>query len=175
MPSKSFTDDELLDYLRTNVRRDGECMIWAGCVNERGYPILKHRYRQVLARRTLAKLSGLDIDRKLVWSTCDNIACMAPEHMRTGTRKQFWTHLERHGRVAATATRSLSNALSAAKRPGVRLSIANAADVYERIAAGESYRVIGDVYGVTRKAVQKCVTNWRRAGVDAFNARRIAA
>jgi hypothetical protein len=165
--------EEKLDYLRTHVRRDGDCLLWAGALTVRGYPRTVWRREAYLARRLLLQLAGRPMhDGWCVWATCGSKTCMNEAHLRAGSRKQMIRAAARAGCMLSGPRRSLVVAISRARQ--AKLPITQAATVYRLRAQGETLAAIGARYGVTADAVHKAMKAWKRAGINEWTAREAA-
>lgn len=76
------TDDKVADLL-TNTKQNGACNEWTRCFNTDGYPrmagnVKVHRLMYELVNQK--QITGL-----LVRHTCDNIKCINPDHLLTGS------------------------------------------------------------------------------------------
>lgn len=167
------TPQEKLDYLRTHVRRDGECLLWAGALTVRGYPSTTWRRKKYLARRLLVQLAGRRMpDGWCVWSTCGSRICMNEAHLRTGSRRQMIQAAARAGCMLSGPRRSLVIAIARARQ--AKLPITQAATVYRLRAQGETFAAIGARYGVSAGAVQKAMQAWARGGINEWTALEVA-
>jgi len=171
--SKSFQRDELIEYLRTHVYRDGDCLRWAGTTTGDGYPQLMWMGQIYRARRLLIALTEgpLRADQ-CIWSKCGSKSCMAREHLVVGTRAAMVKHMAREGRTVRGAQRAIVVALGRA--PRARLPITEAHNVMRLRAEGWTLARIGEKYGVHFSAVSKAIHGWQRSGALSWIDRRAA-
>lgn len=154
---------EMREWLQTNVRREDECLLWAGATAD-GYPVVcwSARSRRCMARALLLELRGRELPaRPVVWSVCGHRLCMRPEHLRAGTRADMVAWIAAEGRYPTGARRSLASASGRASRLGV----VHARAVADLQAQGQTYREIAQQYGVDPSAVGHALQRWRRAGL----------
>lgn len=164
---------EKLDYLRTHVRVDGECLLWAGALTIRGYPRTTWKRESHLARRLLLRLAGRPMrDGWCVWATCGSKVCMNEQHLRCGPRAMMIKAAAKAGCMLSGPRRSLVIAIARAHQ--AKLPITQAGTVYRLRAQGETLATIGARYGVTPSAVQKAMAAWARAGINEWTARGVA-
>lgn len=162
MPAPTRTRAEVLEWLRTHVRIDDDCRIWAGVTNSPGYPIIWWAGQRWSARMLLLKLLGKPMpDRPIVWSTCGHILCMEPSHLMAGTRRDMLAWMQRQGRFQSGTPRALSSARNRHARMGMR----HARAVAQAVAEGRSTAEIAAQYDVHPSAVGHALRRWRRAGV----------
>jgi hypothetical protein len=170
-PQRSERD--LLDYLLTHVRVDGDCRPWAGYKCGVGYPRVRHDGRVVAARRLLVSMICDAYGEPLraserVYSAPGCLHprdCMALEHLRIGTLRQVRAIAARRGAYLSGAARSVN--VGAARAKKARMSMTRRDEVVRLLAEGRNYREIGEVFGVTRSAARQAVLCWRRLGLIA--------
>lgn len=154
-----ITADEMLAYLRTHVRTQDECLIWAGCDSRR--PIVMWARKRHSARRLLLELAGRALsDRQVVYSTCGRTHCMNEAHLRIGTRAQMLRSKSSNGLLHGGVVHSL--AIARARAAGARLPITERFNVSRMRSEGRVWREIAERYGVHLSAPQKQLKNWER-------------
>lgn len=87
-PTKRPTKDRFWE----KVDKTGDCWVWTGAVNEKGYgkfALGGSACRWVLAHRWSAMESGTEIpDDRILLHICDNPSCVRPDHLVVGTVAQ---------------------------------------------------------------------------------------
>lgn len=89
----------------------GECYEWLGAFNSGGRPVIRWRGRtELVARLVLRWALGRPIaPRMLACHTCDNPACVRPEHLEEGTHsrnlRDAWARTRRMRPRSFTAER----------------------------------------------------------------------
>lgn len=154
----------MLEYLQTNVHKDGDCLLWAGAVfKTSGSPRIGWAGGHYTARRLLLQLMGRDPGRKEVTHSCEQPTCMNPAHLIVLEHKALIRRAARQGHWQTGAIRSMRAAVGKAKT--AKLPITEARKVMKARARGETYQAIGDRYGVHATRVFSALKAWRRAGV----------
>jgi hypothetical protein len=78
-----------IDRLLPKLRREGDCLVFTGCIEKSGYGRISENYRSVLAHRVSYEAAkgpvpdGLQLDH-----LCRNRACCNPDHLEPVTRSE---------------------------------------------------------------------------------------
>lgn len=160
--------EAMLAYLLRRSYPDGDCLLWAGACHSSGAPIVMWQRQRWLARRLLLALQGRRVNGKSVYDTCGEPHCMNEAHLRVGTQGDALRNAARNGAYPSGVRRSMLTALGLARH--ARLGVHDVRDVLRLRAEGATLEAIGRRYGVTRSAVGKAITTWRRAGITDWRA-----
>jgi len=126
------------------VEKTDSCWNWTACKNKNGYGMFNVNGKIWLAHRWIMHEQGHTIDKLEVCHTCDNPACVSPDHLFVGTHKQNMKDLKDKKRSRHLKDRKLTN--TAVK--DIRLST-------------ESHSALSRKYGVdpaTIKSVREYIT-----------------
>lgn len=89
----------MLDKIMSKVKKTPTCWLWVGAHDRRGYGTFHHRDRTYKAHRVVYTLLIGEIPRgKLLLHSCDNPACVNPEHLIPGTQQDNMDDMIRKGR-----------------------------------------------------------------------------
>lgn len=112
----------LADKLRTKSQPQGDCVIWTGWKDARGYAMLKlDRKNQRAARVTYALHHGPIAPGLVIRHTCDNPACVNIAHLVPGTQAQNIADMHQRGRaVVLTGERNPNAKLTAEQVATIR-------------------------------------------------------
>lgn len=70
----------------SRVDKSGDCWMWTGCTDRRGYGALKLNRKTLKAHRLALELAtGKSADGFFVLHACHNPGCCRPAHLRRGT------------------------------------------------------------------------------------------
>lgn len=137
----------LEDRFWAKVDKSGDCWIWTGARNERGYGKILAGRRLEYAHRVSVRLDGREVpDNAHVCHHCDNPPCVNPAHLFVGTSRDNHDDMVRKGR----STRGERN-------PRSKLTADQVREIRARAAAGEVQRVIGADYGIEQSHVSLIV------------------
>ncbi len=137
-------------YVNRAKAKGGDCWLWIGSTNMRGYGQFVVKGRQRIGAHRLAwLLSRGEIPKgQEVCHSCDNGLCVNPEHLFLGSHRDNHLDSVRKGRKRAWGLQKLdARQVEAIRR---------------RVAAGELQRVVAADFGISRNHVSSIVhrTSW---------------
>lgn len=90
--------------------------------------------------------------KKLVWRTCTNELCIAPDHLKAGTKKQWGRWVESSGALRGNPDMILSN-----RRTGKAKAIPKAVveEIERRLGAGEKVAKVATETGINANTAYK--------------------
>lgn len=99
MNPKTTTAEKLAKY--TTPIPETSCVVWVGTVNEHGYGYLKEGGKMIRAHKASYLLhKGPIPDGLVVCHSCDVPACVNPDHLFLGSRKDNMQDCLHKGRLA---------------------------------------------------------------------------
>ena len=147
---------------------DGECWVWTGTVNGRGYgrvqnpknlSIGEETAKLIVASRVGFLLQNGTLGREeKVCHTCDNPACVRGDHLFAGTQAENLRDMARKGRRVYPR-------YTGERNPAAKIT----ADTVAAIRADYpelSYRLLVKKYGVSKSQISRIVTgkSWQETG-----------
>jgi hypothetical protein len=142
----------LLERVRAKVIEDGDCWEWQGCMGNNRIPQISYRNQTMTVRRALLIDSGHAIKgTSQVRSSCGNQQCVNPAHAVVVDTRAF---MRQHGRAMTDTAKNVLRCarIAAAQRDNSNLSFN---DVTAIRASTESYRTLGERYGVCKDYIGK--------------------
>lgn len=159
-----LTDAQMLEFLSTHVRRDGDCLLWAGSTHADGYPVVSWDRTRYMARALLLCLSGVAMHSGwCTWATCGERLCMARGHLRCGARSTMIRWHARQGSMQSSVPHSI--AIAKSQSGTARMPMREARMVADMRLRGMKHKEIAAHYGVHRSAVGHALDRWSRIGV----------
>ena len=149
---------EQADRFRQRLVRDGDCLLWQGATNNRGYGVLGIDGRLMLVHR-LAYYLATSVD-PLQWDVlhaCDTPCCCEPSHLFLGTQADNMADASRKGRLHKTGP-------SGESHYNAKLTTDNVRAIRARYAAGGiSQPALAREYGTSLSNVWAIIHNrsWR--------------
>lgn len=83
----------LVESFWKRVDKSGDCWLWTGEVNNRGYGVItiydRDQQDRIMAHRFSAMLSGMSLpsSKVVVMHACDTPKCVRPDHLSVGTQQ----------------------------------------------------------------------------------------
>lgn len=157
----AFNKLSLREKLFTKTRQEGDCLVWIGQKDPRGYGKLKLAGRQQRAHRLMFELiKGPMPAGMVVLHSCDNTSCVNPAHLSAGTQADNVADMCAKGRRASTKGEN---------NPRARLTQKQVDEIRARFVRYDrrnGARQISREYGVSKTVIQDIVTDriWREAG-----------
>lgn len=92
--------DQWIDAYHDRIIQDHPdgCHEWIGGTTKGGYGVMHLANKTLLAHRLAFTLAGGDPSTPVVMHTCDNPACVNPEHLRGGSYKQNMADMDAKSR-----------------------------------------------------------------------------
>lgn len=125
------------------------CWEWQRTRNNAGYGTLTIAGRARYAHRLAFELAGGEIGvGEVVLHSCDNPACLNPEHLRAGTQSDNMKDCSRKGRARIPSPRMIGESNGAA-----RLTTLDVRAIRNRLASGHSQELIASAFRVSQSTI----------------------
>ena len=120
----AFNKHSLADRLKNQTVIDGECLIFQGCKDAKGYGQIRVNGKWEKAHRKAYELAKGKIAADMViMHTCDKPACINPNHLIAATQQQNIADMKAKGR---------SNKPTGEKNPRAKLNSAQILEIRKR-------------------------------------------
>jgi len=130
-----------------------DCIIWKGAKTSAGYGAVRIKQRNYYVHRLiLAQKLGRHINQGYqACHTCDNPACINPEHLFEGTQSDNMKDMANKGRYGHT--------LFGESNPHSKLTAEQVAHLRQLRKQGRNTLELANQFGITRRTVQMIVAN----------------
>lgn len=106
-PKKETSENEYRQFFDSHVKEDDSgCYLWQAAKNNIGYGLFRYHGKMQTSHRVQLKLLGHDIDKKIVFHSCDNYDCVNPAHLQIGTLYDKAQVVKNKGRSGRACTDS---------------------------------------------------------------------
>lgn len=143
--------DHLARRLANGLERavEGQCWTWTRSTNSAGYGTLTVAGRARYAHRLAYELAKGPIPKGAdVMHSCDNPACINPDHLEVGTRSQNMADCHARGR-----SRIPKPILRGEQNGAAKLTAEQVVDIKQRLGNGETQQTIADDFGVSQTLI----------------------
>ena len=133
---------EISDLFWSKVDKQDECWIWIAAINMFGYGHFAIERKIYKAHRVAYMIKHGDIpDGMYILHSCDNPACVNPEHLRVGTQKD---------NIMDRTIRGRHNPTSGTKNAWAKLT---EKDVLQIRGSNLSALELSELYGISRSNI----------------------
>jgi hypothetical protein len=146
---------KVLEHLLSRTVQDGDCWIWQGAKNAKGYGKfsvggLKNLY---VHRYVCEQFRGLRAGQVAMHS-CDRPSCINPTHLRPASSSDNMRDAVAKGRLHPVRP-DLAKLAREGKLKNARLRVDDIAEIRRRLALGEKQKSIADRFDVKFQAISK--------------------
>lgn len=133
---------------------NGQCWVWQGHLDRRGYGVVQHNGRPARAHRVIYEhLVGPIPEGKILMHSCDNPPCVNPAHLTPGTDAENLRDMAARGRSARGS-----------KHRAAKLTERQVVEIRARFAAGGcTQKQLAQEYGLTETPISQLLhgITWR--------------
>lgn len=86
------------ESLERSLMVSGDCWLFTGCVNNKGYGQVRHNGRTMLAHRVAFEIFNGREPNGVLLHSCDTPLCCNPAHLTEGTQLENLTDMRNKGR-----------------------------------------------------------------------------
>jgi len=135
---------------------NGDCWLWIGCADEKGYGRFEFRRKKWFAHRLAWAFAKQAIPQEDLLHSCDTPSCCNPDHLREGTQAENVQDAIDRGRFAIGSKSGVSV-----------INEAIAAQVKRHLGSGKSPKVVAEEIGIAKHIVQdiKRGQTWRHVEI----------
>lgn len=154
----AYNQLSLKDRLTSKAEWIGECLIWNGSKHPRGWGIIRNNGKRVKAYRASYEVHHGPIpEGMVVRHSCDNPACINPEHLSLGTQADNVRDMFQRGR---------ENKAKGERTGKAKLTDAQVREIRGRYAPmtyGKGAHCLAREFGVSKQTVQAILSgeSWK--------------
>lgn len=115
-----------MERIKKKIDVKGDCWIWTGCVNSDGYPRLCRKYEDGRWNRNIKghryvyeQTKGKIPEGHVIRHTCDNILCLNPDHLLTGTMSDNMKDRQDRGRTSNFISEETNKGIKSLRKLGL--------------------------------------------------------
>ena len=143
-----------VESLKRRLVVSGNCWLFTGCVNNKGYGQIRHNGKTMLAHRVAYELITGEEPNGVLLHTCDTPLCCNPEHLTVGTQRDNLQDMRNKGR-----------GVNPPHVPGEKCGMSKLTDtkVKEIRSSDLTQRQLATIYGVSQPTIGKILRRetWR--------------
>ncbi|URY99500.1 HNH homing endonuclease [Escherichia phage HC13] len=140
--------------LKQRLMVSGDCWLFTGCVNNKGYGQIRHNGKTMLAHRVAYELITGEEPNGVLLHTCDTPLCCNPEHLTVGTQRDNLQDMRNKGR-----------GVNPPHVPGEKCGMSKLTNtkVKEIRSSSLTQRQLATIYGVSQPTIGKILRRetWR--------------
>ena len=137
-------------------KAEGACWNWTGAKNDKGYGTVQVYGFKMYAHRLSLVLVGRDIPqgrKEVVRHTCDNPACVNPDHLQVGTQAENMADMIRKGRQCFPGC----GGLNGESNPAATITKETAKAIRDQYSQAEGYRKLATRFGISKTQAYRIV------------------
>lgn len=146
----------------SRVDKSGDCWLWVGSKDEKGYGTVRYRGKTEKAHRVSWEIANAaPAGAMFVCHKCDNPSCVRPDHLFLGTNHD--NALDRHMKGRSKALFVCGHEINrGSSHPRTNLTEAIVIDIRNQHAAGVSQRDLAKEHGIHSSQISRIVNrrNW---------------
>lgn len=147
-------------WFKVDIQDGGRCWEWLGHRNRWGYGAFWLNGKHLRAHRFVYELiHGPIPDGLVVMHSCDNPACVRPDHLSLGTHRDNWLDSKKKGR-------QVQRNLYGEESPKAKLTDEQVATIRDHYAQGQRAQYLADEYGVGVATIYALIRfcSWKQTG-----------
>lgn len=154
-PKRIPVSDRILNRV---AKQEGACWLWQGCFGKDGYGVIGVGKHQKRTHRVAYECFVGEIPNgMLVCHTCDQPACVNPNHLFLGTAKENYDDMVEKGRKRAAMRDN---------RPSSNIKQKDIQSLIEMRKSGKTLKEISVLYGVSFQTVSRIYLQETKNGTE---------
>jgi len=161
---RQYTRTSPIERFWSKVHKTETCWLWTGYVTPTGYGM--HNVSKTVVYRAhryaWQVVNGEIPDGLFVCHRCDVRNCVRPDHLFLGTHAENMSDRNRKGRQAKGKQNWNKVPPKGERNPAAQLTWNQVREIRVRLAAGESCRSLGRIFGVSKSTISaiRCGHIW---------------